>query len=257
MSAKEFLVKSLKKLVKKHPDMVIKYTYDDFDKDHFVSVGPKWAYDLILHGEATRIDEEFIGKFPYDSLSFIEINHKPDFDEVVWEYSPTKAKVQKEFVEEEYCYYSDLPSVQFYSNIEQEKSMYEKLKDYFENTPKEQIEKDWKETEKYDEVGPTVKEFIGMSTLDLDKIEERIDKMLEEDKVEIYTGGRVVGKESYTIRTIRNRNKYRFRLRMYKRLWMYALLFIDYLKERIYYYENKGIEDKDKPKWALDKKNKL
>ena len=237
-SAKKFLVKSLKKLVKKHPDMIIKYTYDDFDKDHFVSVGPEWAYNLILHGEATRIDEEFIGKFPYDSLSFTGINYKPDFDEVVWEYSPIVNKVQKEFKEEE-------------------KTMYGKLKEYFENTSTEQIEKDWKETKKYDEVGPTVREFIGTSTLNLTKVEERIDKILEEDKVEIYTGGRVVGKESYTIRKIKNRIKYRFRLRIYRRLWLYALLFIDYLKERIYYYENKGIEDKDKPKWALDKKNKL
>lgn len=37
------------------------------------------------------------------------------------------------------------------------------LKDYFKNTPREQIEKDWAETEKYDKVGPTVSEFLEVT----------------------------------------------------------------------------------------------
>lgn len=36
------------------------------------------------------------------------------------------------------------------------------LKDYFKNTPREQVEKDWAETEKYDKVGRTVFEFMGL-----------------------------------------------------------------------------------------------
>ena len=35
----------------------------------------------------------------------------------------------------------------------------EELKNYFRNTPQEQILKDWAETEKYDQVGPTIYEF--------------------------------------------------------------------------------------------------
>ena len=33
------------------------------------------------------------------------------------------------------------------------------LKEYFKNTPKEEIEKAWEETKKYDSVGMTVKEL--------------------------------------------------------------------------------------------------
>ena len=35
-------------------------------------------------------------------------------------------------------------------------SILESLKEYFNNTDPEQIEKDWKSTEKYDQIGPTV-----------------------------------------------------------------------------------------------------
>lgn len=40
---------------------------------------------------------------------------------------------------------------------------------------------------------------------------------------------------------VKNRNKYRLRLRIYKKLWFYSLVFIDYLKERIEHYTNKNI----------------
>ena len=36
----------------------------------------------------------------------------------------------------------------------------EELKDYFKNTPREQIEADWKKSEKWDEVGITVDELL-------------------------------------------------------------------------------------------------
>ena len=47
--------------------------------------------------------------------------------------------------------------------------------------------------------------------------------------------------ESYSVKKAKNRIKYRFRLRIYKKLWLYSLLFTDYLKDKIEYYENKGI----------------
>lgn len=34
------------------------------------------------------------------------------------------------------------------------------LKEYFANNSREQIEKDWNETEEWDNVGPTVEEFM-------------------------------------------------------------------------------------------------
>lgn len=39
-------------------------------------------------------------------------------------------------------------------------NFFEELKKYFQNTPREQILEDWARTEKFDELGPTVEEFI-------------------------------------------------------------------------------------------------
>jgi hypothetical protein len=39
------------------------------------------------------------------------------------------------------------------------KTLTEQLKEYFKNTPQEQIEKDWKETEKYDQTGITIEDY--------------------------------------------------------------------------------------------------
>ena len=40
------------------------------------------------------------------------------------------------------------------------KKVFESLKNYFENTPNEQIEKDWEELKKYNEIGPDIEEFL-------------------------------------------------------------------------------------------------
>ena len=50
--------------------------------------------------------------------------------------------------------------------------------------------------------------------------------------------------ESFSVKKAKNRIKYRFRLRIYKKLWLYSSLFTDYLKDKIKYYENKGIDGK-------------
>ena len=38
-------------------------------------------------------------------------------------------------------------------------NLFERLKDYFENTPKDVIEKDWREIEYLNEIGPDVIEY--------------------------------------------------------------------------------------------------
>lgn len=40
-------------------------------------------------------------------------------------------------------------------------NIYEDLKKYLEETPIEDVERIWKETEKYDNAGPTVNEYIS------------------------------------------------------------------------------------------------
>ena len=41
------------------------------------------------------------------------------------------------------------------------KTIKSKLKKYFKNTSPEQIEKDWEATKKYDNIKPTINEFIS------------------------------------------------------------------------------------------------
>lgn len=48
----------------------------------------------------------------------------------------------------------------FESEPEKPKTLLEGLNEYFANTPREQTQKDWDATAKYDEVGPTVYDFI-------------------------------------------------------------------------------------------------
>ena len=54
-------------------------------------------------------------------------------------------------------------------------NLLEDLKKYFRDTPDEQIQKDWSESEKYDEIGPSVEEFIK-ETQSFFKLEQ--DKLL-------------------------------------------------------------------------------
>lgn len=44
--------------------------------------------------------------------------------------------------------------------MEKTNTLLDSLKEYFTNNTREQIEKDWKETEKWGKVGPTVDEFM-------------------------------------------------------------------------------------------------
>lgn len=43
------------------------------------------------------------------------------------------------------------------------KTLLEKVEDYFENTPKEQIDRDWEESKRHDSIGPTAEEFLSSS----------------------------------------------------------------------------------------------
>lgn len=43
------------------------------------------------------------------------------------------------------------------------KDMIQEMKDYFNNTPKEKIKEDWDKLAKYDEVGPTAKEYLAFA----------------------------------------------------------------------------------------------
>lgn len=40
-------------------------------------------------------------------------------------------------------------------------NVYGELKKYFNTTPKEQLQKDWEKLKKYNEIGPTVEEYLN------------------------------------------------------------------------------------------------
>lgn len=39
-------------------------------------------------------------------------------------------------------------------------NLLQELEEYFRNTPKEQLDKDWEELKKYNEIGPDMDEYI-------------------------------------------------------------------------------------------------
>lgn len=39
-------------------------------------------------------------------------------------------------------------------------NLLQKLEEYFRNTPKEQLDKDWEELKKYNEIGPDIDEYL-------------------------------------------------------------------------------------------------
>jgi hypothetical protein len=53
--------------------------------------------------------------------------------------------------------------------IKPEPNFYEKLKEYFENTPREKVLEDWNKSAEFDKVGPTVDEFIENSNKEIFK----------------------------------------------------------------------------------------
>lgn len=108
--------------------------------------------------------EEFEEKFPYkvgDKVKIAETGKIVSIEYMSWRNESCE-------VAYETCYNNDC--VAYYSTIElqpyKEETMKSKpnllqqLKDYFDNTPREVIEKEWREYDKYNEIGPTVNEYL-------------------------------------------------------------------------------------------------
>ena len=108
--------------------------------------------------------EEFLEKFPYkvgDKVKIVKTGKIVSIEDMSWRNETCE-------VVYETCYNNDC--VAFYSAIElqpyKEETMESKpnllqqLKEYFDNTPREVIEKEWHEYDKYNEIGPTVNEYL-------------------------------------------------------------------------------------------------
>lgn len=62
------------------------------------------------------------------------------------------------------------------------KKVFESLKNYFENTPSEQIEKDWEELKKYNEIGPDIEEFLFVQKQFAKDMENQNNREISENK---------------------------------------------------------------------------
>ena len=62
------------------------------------------------------------------------------------------------------------------------KKVFESLKNYFENTPNEQIEKDWEELKKYNEIGPDIEEFLFVQKQFAKDMENQNNREMAENK---------------------------------------------------------------------------
>lgn len=72
------------------------------------------------------------------------------------------------------------------SVLEKPKTIVDQLREYLANSSEEQIEKDWKELEKWNEIGPTVDEYLRelpMLEIDADKFKELIEAHVDNKDV--------------------------------------------------------------------------
>jgi len=58
----------------------------------------------------------------------------------------------------------------WYAKLWSTSEMVQDLQHYFENTPQEQIDEDWKKVEELDLVGPTVEEFLGINKYNMKEL---------------------------------------------------------------------------------------
>ena len=58
--------------------------------------------------------------------------------------------------------------------LEKEPNFYEKLVEYFKNTPREKVLEDWNKTAECDNIGPTMEEFLGNKQETIEEAAERI-----------------------------------------------------------------------------------
>lgn len=68
----------------------------------------------------------------------------------------------------------------------QENNFYEKLKQYFEETPREKVLEDWAKSAEFDKVGPTVDDFLN-NTKNLQSLESKLDEVLSKETEESLT----------------------------------------------------------------------
>jgi hypothetical protein len=81
--------------------------------------------------------------------------------------NPSCEKVEVRKIGEEWIYNADVPKEETKTNLE--KDIFENLKEYYKNIPREKVLEDWNKSAHLDNVGPTVEEFIENSNKEIFK----------------------------------------------------------------------------------------
>jgi hypothetical protein len=73
MTAKEFIITQIDKLVERLPYLQVRYEFDEFSKSHFVEVLPIESYknDKTYISIEEEITNVFIQNYPYETVAFI------------------------------------------------------------------------------------------------------------------------------------------------------------------------------------------
>ena len=136
--------------------------------------------------------EEFLEKYPYKVGDKVEVSHPDDstgilIDEIIsmrWNGSEIRYEIcDLDFRAEEIRLYREPIILKGWSQgemlerlstegfrvkatdnkeetMEDKPNLLQQLKEYFENTPREVVEKEWHEYDKYNEIGPSVEEYL-------------------------------------------------------------------------------------------------
>ena len=113
--------------------------------------------------------EEFLEKYPYkigDRVCYIPLGYNytvvgmwwiQEQNEVYYDISAGEYLEIEAVTANDLCY----PKPESMEEaMEDEPNLLQQLKDYFDNTPKDVIEKEWHEYDKYNEIGPSVEEYL-------------------------------------------------------------------------------------------------
>jgi len=172
----------------------------------------KWGVRLTKDNQPdfTYVDQWFEGKlFKRDMLKLVYPD-SPSFSYSSWKVFDTKElaeewiKVPKEETKQENCC-TPIGQIKRYVDCKgcdrkpkQNSNFYaalsfafsEKLKQYFEETPREKILEDWAKSAEFDNVGPTVDDFLNNTNkqrVNLQSLESELDEVLSKETEESLT----------------------------------------------------------------------
>jgi hypothetical protein len=94
------------------------------------------------------------------------------------------------------------------TSMKQDNNFYEKLKQYFEETPREKVLEDWAKSAEYDKVGPTVDDFLN-NTNKQETLEESIERLIKLNRQDaFYEGAKWQQEQTFKQKLVIELNEY-------------------------------------------------